>query len=205
MNTDSESHPVLDILDTLETLVEREDALRLGDIVSAFGSTAFVPVLMVMALIVFSPLSGIPFLPTVFGLMIALTAMQMVLERRMLWLPSILLTRKVSSRRFKLALNWLRLPAGWLERRLKPRLVYLTRQPLALIPKLACVLCGLAMPFLELVPFSSSLLAAAVLCFSASFLVRDGVFVIVGGGFIFLALLVIAMIYGGAVVAFLNL
>lgn len=196
-----ESHPVMDILDKLETLGRADHDVKLEHVVQAFGGTAFVPMLMVHALIVLSPLSGIPFLPTLFGLLIALTALQMVLGKRRLWLPGFLLCREVSSGRLLRALTWLRRPADWLDQRAKRRFTFLTGQPLVLIPQLTCVACGTAMPFLEIVPFSSSLLAAAVICFSVSFLVRDGLFVILGGVFVGLALLVLGLVYGGALMA----
>jgi hypothetical protein len=56
-----------------------------------------------------------------------------------------------------------------------------------LLPQMLCVLCGLAMPFLELLPFSSSLLGMAVLLISVGFLVRDGVYTLAGLVFIFIA------------------
>jgi hypothetical protein len=52
--------------------------------------------------------------------------------------------------------------------------------PLSVLPKLVCVLCGAAMPFLELVPFSSSILASAVVLIGLSILARDGLFALLG-------------------------
>jgi hypothetical protein len=43
-----------------------------------------------------------------------------------------------------------------------------------------CLICGLSMPFLELVPFSSSILGMAVLFFATSLITRDGLFVLFG-------------------------
>ena len=101
-----ESHPVMDILDKLEALARAEHDVTLDHVVVAFGQTAFVPTLMVHALIVFSPLSGIPFLPTFFGLLIALTALQLTLGKRRLWLPLVLLRRKrPQSRRHRTSLS----------------------------------------------------------------------------------------------------
>ncbi len=205
MTSQSDSLPVMEIVGRLEQLAAADADVNLRDVIEAFGSTAFVPILMVPALIVFSPLSGIPFLPTFFGLIIGLIALQMTVGRRRLWLPGWLMGREVSSDRLTKALQWLKPSAAWLDRKAKRRLTLLTAQPLVLIPRIACIVCGLAMPFLELVPFSSSFLAAAVLCFSVSFLARDGVFVVLGGVFMAMALGVLVLIYGGAVLAFLPL
>lgn len=205
MTQADESLPVLRIIGRLEQLADADDDVNLGDVILAFGTTAYVPILMVPALIVFSPLSGIPFLPTFFGLIIALIALQMTIGKRHLWLPGFLMRREVSSDRLARALKWLTPAAAWLDRNAKRRLSLLTAQPLILVPRVACIACGLAMPFLELVPFSSSFLAAAVLCFSVSFLARDGLFVVLGGVFMALAVAIILLIYGGAILAMLAL
>ena len=52
------------------------------------------------------------------------------------------------------------------------------------------------MPLLELVPFSSSLLALAVLLMGASLLMRDGLYALLGGGIIGLAAMVPVLVYG---------
>ncbi len=195
----------MDIVAELEHLAASKGNVSLGHVATVFGATAYVPVLIVPALIVFSPLSGIPFLPSIFGLMIALVALQMIIGKRSLWLPTWIMRREVSADQLQKALNWLKPAASWLDRTAKRRFLVLTAQPLVLIPQLACVFCGLIMPFLELVPFSSSLLAAAVICFSVSFLARDGVFVVIGGIFMTLAMGVILAVYGNAALALLSL
>ncbi|MFW6077483.1 MAG: exopolysaccharide biosynthesis protein, partial [Hyphomicrobiales bacterium] len=48
------------------------------------------------------------------------------------------------------------------------------------VPQSLCAAAGALMPVLEFVPFSSSILGAAVLCFSVSLLTRDGLFVVFG-------------------------
>ena len=45
---------------------------------------------------------------------------------------------------------------------------------------LLCFLCGAAMPFLELVPFSSSLLGTAVVIMATALLARDGLLALLG-------------------------
>jgi hypothetical protein len=53
-------------------------------------------------------------------------------------------------------------------------------RPLIFIPQTFCVLSGLMMPFLEFVPFSSSLVGAAVALLAFGMLARDGLFVMLG-------------------------
>lgn len=190
--------PVHQVIDRLDALTQHEE-LELEDILDAFGATAFVPVLMVLALIVVSPLSGIPFLPTFFGLTIGLVSAQMLFGRPRIWLPGFLMRRRLSGARLHGALGRLRRFAGWLDRTARNRLRLLVSPPLDLLPKTACMVCGLAMPFLELVPFSSSILGAAVILFSTGLLTRDGLFALIAYGMMGLAALVPFAVYGGVI------
>ena len=178
-----------EIVDRLSSMADG-DGVTLRELIDTFGPRSFVPALMVPALLVVSPLSGIPVLPTIFGLTIALISLQMALLRRYLWLPDMLTARRINGPALSRAARWLAPVAAWLDRRTRDRLRWMTVLPGSTLPKVLCVICGLAMPFLELVPFSSSILGMAVLLFSMGLLARDGLFVILGGGLMGLAALV---------------
>jgi hypothetical protein len=172
---------------TLVGVIERVEALAqaptvtVREIVEGFGETSFVPALLVPALIVVSPLSGIPLLSTVCGTIIAIIAIQVIVPfRTHLWLPDVLMRRKIASARLVAGLRRIERPAAWIDARADRRLQFLVVPPLALLPQIVCVLCGAMMPFLELVPFSSSILATAVVFFCLSFLARDGLFALAG-------------------------
>lgn len=167
------------VVDRLDAVSHR-DWLTLRDIVEAFGPASFLPLMMVPALLVVSPLSGIPVFSSICGLTIAFIATQLVLNREHVWLPDLLMRRRINGARMHLALERLRGFADWLDRNARDRLSFLVLPPLRLIPELLCVLCGLAMPFLELVPFSSSILGTAVALMAVGFLAADGLFVLFG-------------------------
>ncbi len=162
-----------DIVDDVLALCDTE-RVSVGEMTAAFGGAAFLPALLIPAVIVVSPLSGIPFLPTICGIMIFLVAMQMAAQRRKLWLPGWLCRRSIGTRRLKSGMARVRRLARWLDGHSGRRLTLLTRQPTLTLLYLACAVCGLAMPFLELVPFSSSLLASAVCLMGLAMLTRDG-------------------------------
>lgn len=174
--------PAAALLATLRSLARR-NRVTLGDVVDTFGATAFVPALAVPALVVVSPLSGIPLLPTVCGLAIALIALQMLMGRRTLWLPAALRARSLTGGRLSQGLDRLAPVLGWIDRHARPRWPGLWRFPLAVLPQAACVLCGLAMPFLEIVPFSSTILGLAVTSFALGFLIGDGLLAMAGAAF----------------------
>ena len=187
---------VVDILSRLDDLTS-EPNVEVRQIVKVFGAGGFVPMMLAPALIVVSPLSGIPLLPTVMGLTIALIAGQMVLGRRHVWLPEVLMRRRIGGYRLHRGLARVRGGATWLDGKARNRMRPLVQPPLDLLPKLACMLCGLSMPFLELVPFSSSLLGAAVVLIGAGMLARDGLFALLAAGFIGIAAMVPLLVYGG--------
>ena len=170
-----------EIVARLEALADRP-SVTLGDMLESFGPASFVPALMLPALIVFSPLSGIPFLSSICGLTIAVIAAQMLARRQHLWIPGVLRTRGMSGPRLRSALGRIASAGRWLDRNTGNRLEVLTAQPMASLFTLLCLCAGLAMPFLELVPFSSSILGLSVILISAGFLTRDGVYALAGAG-----------------------
>ncbi|MGZ9811460.1 exopolysaccharide biosynthesis protein [Pseudoroseicyclus sp. H15] len=171
----SDPRSVGDILDRMESSATGETT-ALREVVEALGDASYVPVLFAAALAVVTPLSGIPLFSSLCGILIVLVSAQMLLNRDHLWLPEKLMKREVSSERLKSAVDFMRKPAGFLDRISKPRLKIFVVPPFAWITQAACLLCGAVMPALEFVPFSSSIMGAAVAFFSMGLLVRDGLF-----------------------------
>ena len=181
--------PVGDIVERLDALTSN-DRFTLGGVVETFGQKSFLPVMMVPALLVVSPLSGIPLFSSICGLSIAFIAAQMVLGRDHLWLPDFLMRRAVEGKRAHEAVARLKSVARWLDRHARQRARLFTRRPFRKMLQVLCLLCGAAMPFLELVPFSSSILGATVLLMATALLARDGLFALLGFGTLSAAVLV---------------
>ena len=169
-----------DLLDEVETLTRDSDHPSLRSILDAFGPAGALPAMMLVALIIVSPLSGIPLLSSIGGLTIAGIALQLAAGRDSLWLPGWLRDRTIPRHRLGGAIVRLRPVAAFLDRHSRPRLRLVTIPPLSRVVLLLCALAGLAMPFLELLPFTSSLLALTVTCLGFSLLVRDGLWAVVG-------------------------
>lgn len=175
------------IVDKLARLEGRDD-VRVEDMVKVFGSATFVPFLIIPAILIVSPLSGIPFFSTICGVTIALVAAQMVVRRKHLWLPGWLMKMSISGEALKGALRPVRRIACFIDDHSEPKYRFLNRPPFDLLPAVLCVAAGLVMPMLEVVPFSSSALGLSVLCFSVGFLARDGRFTLAGIGIMAIAL-----------------
>ncbi|MCR8725620.1 exopolysaccharide biosynthesis protein [Frigidibacter sp. ROC022] len=191
IDKDGHAHALAVLLGRLRRIAGPADAddspdarASVRELVETLGPASFTSLLLVPALIVVSPLSGIPFLPTLCGLSIALIALQMSFGRQHIWLPDWILRRTMDRKRFLRALTWLDRPAGWIDSVTAQRLAWLTRLPFRSLLLAACALAGGAMPFLEILPFTSSILASAVVLIALGLLVGDGLAALLGLGFI---------------------
>ena len=168
------------LVSRLEAMADRE-RVSLSEIVRHCGAGSFAPVLLVMALMVVSPLSGIPLFSSFSGTIIAAVSLQMLLRRDEVWLPGFVGRRTVAGYQLRAALGFMRRVADFFDRHTRVnRLQQLVGRRGRLATQALCVVCGAAMPVLEIVPFSSSVLAAAVVCFSLSLLTRDGLLAVFG-------------------------
>ena len=182
--SEASDRPVRDVVDRLERCA-RADRVALGDLVASSSTASFVSAMMVPALLVISPLSGIPLFSSLCGITIALIAAQMLIRRSHLYLPDAVMRRTLPGDKLRGGLERLRGAADFLDRHTrKGRLNQLVGRGGRVVPQALCVMAGAVMPLLEIVPFSSSILGAAVLSFSIALLTRDGVFVLVGIGII---------------------
>jgi hypothetical protein len=151
------------------------------------------PVLLLLpALILVTPLSGIPGLSSLGGLTIALVALQMLLGRSNIWLPDFILRRHLPTARLEWSLDRLDRFAAFIDRRSVARAEWLLAFPGRELVLTSCLLCGLAMPFLEVVPFSATSLAVVVSILASALLVRDGLLVAFGLSGLGLAIFLIA-------------
>lgn len=138
------------------------DKVSLGDLVDAMGPSSMAAVLLVPSLLLVSPLSGVPGASIVGGVTIALISGQIVLRREKVWLPEFVRARTLPGARLRRALAWLRKPArrfdGFAPARPGGGGNAWWTPALALL----CFFMGLGMPMLELVPFSSTIVASLV-------------------------------------------
>ncbi|MCI2394047.1 exopolysaccharide biosynthesis protein [Aliiroseovarius sediminis] len=182
MTTEPETAPdnqIADIVDTIDEIRE-DDETSIGDIVQHLGVASFTPILLFVSLVIVTPLSGVPGLSSICGILIALVSGQLLLGRNELWLPDFITRRRIPGRKLDKALLQLQGPLGWVQEVTTRRLAFLTVPPVSYLLYSICFLCGAAMPFLELVPMTSSLLAAVVALLAIALISRDGVFTLLG-------------------------
>lgn len=176
--TREEDAPLVAAIERLEAT--GDETSTLGELLDGLGSASLGFSLFLPAVIVASPLSGIPGLSSLCGIAIALTAAQMIAQRTHIWLPRFIRCREVTPERRERVLGWLRRPSAWLDHLTRPRLEWLLKPPFVVPLQLACLVGGAAMPFLELVPFTSSIIGISVAFFSVAMITRDGLLALAG-------------------------
>lgn len=162
------------LLIQLERLATEHDPVTLGQVLEALGQRSFAPLLLVAGLILFSPLSGVPGVPTLMGLTILLTSVQMLLLRRHLWLPQWLLRKSISRARYLRVVQWLYRPAASIDRWLQPRLSLLVHRGGSYIIALVSTAIGMALPAMEILPFSATIAGLALTLFGLALVAQDG-------------------------------
>ncbi|WP_420862976.1 exopolysaccharide biosynthesis protein [Algirhabdus cladophorae] len=172
-------HSLSEILDRVIEIAQSE-RISLRQILHTIGDASFAPMLLLPALAVATPLSGIPLFSSLMGVVIVLVASQMVLRREHLWLPDWILRRTIKGHLVRDGFAKVQPVAKWMDARTARRLKLFTHRPLVFVPQLLCLLSGMIMPVLEFVPFSSSILGAGVALLALGMLTRDGVLIILG-------------------------
>lgn len=181
--------PVRAIIARLEQGAHANE-VTLKNLLEAGGTASFVPAIMVPALLVVSPLSGVPLFSTFCGITIAFIAAQMLLQRDHLYIPDVVTRQSVSGERVRAGLVKMHRMADFLDRHThNGRLGRIVRRRGRLLPQALCLVAGVVMPLLEIVPFSSSIIGTAVLCHAVALLTRDGAFVLIGMAIMSLAAL----------------
>ncbi|WP_197911759.1 exopolysaccharide biosynthesis protein [Kineobactrum salinum] len=152
----------------------QQQKVCIGEIIAAVGSRSFAPLLMLIGVLIASPLSGVPGFPTLGAIIVALVSGQMLVGRKHFWLPHWLLARSVPRQRMSEVIRWLRPSARFVDKLLKPRLAVMVNGPGRYMIALTCLLIAGAMPFLELIPFSSSAAGATLSAFGLALVSHDG-------------------------------
>ncbi len=187
-----EPHSATETVEALEDLAENNDRVCIGDVLDEFGKRSFGPFLFVPALIEVTPLGGIPGIPTLLALIIALVAVQLLLGRDHVWLPQLLQRRSVGADQLMKSAQKLEGVAAFLDRWFKGRLKRFTGPQTQKLAAAVVILLCCTVPPLELLPFASSAPMLAIAAFGLAILVRDGLLMLVA-----LALSALAIGLGG--------
>lgn len=184
--TEQADHTLSSLVEQLAERASKGEGIRVATIQEIAGQRFAGPMLFFPAMVVVSPLSLIPTLPTMIAVTVILIAAQIILGRKTIWLPQKLNNASMSPERTLKVVEFMRPAAGWIGKFCKPRLRFLVN-PLGIrLAAAVCVLVALTMPPLEFFPGASTAAGVVIATFGLSITLQDGL----------LLLLALALIYG---------
>lgn len=160
------------------------EKVSVGEIFDEVGNRSFAPALLVPAILLVSPISGIPGVPTIGSIVMLIITVQALIGKDKLWVPDFLRRRKIPSRRLDKALDWLRKPSAWVDRKTERRMAFLTRHPWDQIALVIITIVAMILPFLEILPMVTSVACFAISLFALGIMVSDGLLVLSGYAFV---------------------
>lgn len=188
-----ELHDLSDMLERMEEAAQEKEQVSLGDILDATGRRSFGPLLLLAGLVTLTPLVGdIPGVPSLMGLIVILTAAQLLFHRDHFWLPRWLLDRSVAADKLRKGVGWLQKPARFIDRFLRPRLQGFVQGAGMYAIALVSAAIALMTPAMELVPFSANGAGLVLTAFGLALIARDGL--------LSLAALILAALTAGIIV-----
>lgn len=167
-----------EVLNHLEHSVQGQK-VTIGSLVDELGAHSFASLMLMFALISTSPASSIPGVTAIVAFIEFILVAQIMLGRDCLWLPGFISRKALSTHKLCKGINWLRKPVHFVERFLKPRWVFFVKPPWLYLPLAVILAVTPFMPFMEVIPTSGSIASAAIACFAAGLLTRDGLLAMV--------------------------
>jgi hypothetical protein len=184
MAANQEPHDLEQLLDRIADAARERDRVPLQKILDHVGRRSFGPLLLVGGVVALAPIVGdIPGVPTATGVFVLLVTVQLLFGRKHFWLPRWLLERSAPRDKVCKALEWLRPPARFVDRFLRPRLTVLTRGTATWVVALVSAAIAATMPAMEVIPFAANVAGAALTAFGLALIARDGAMVLLAFAF----------------------
>ena len=182
MTTSSHSSGLHGLIDTLEAMVHDRETVTLGDIVDALGARGHGPIILILAAFMMLPTGMIPFMPTIIGIVMMLTAVEMLIGREGVAIPGRLARFELRGDLLRSALRRAHPATRWLSRWLYPRASHLVTSSLAIVLiAVILILAAGVMAVIGGIPGLPLILCAPALLFGLGLTAGDGL--VVGAGF----------------------
>ena len=168
-----------------------DERVSVDTMLEAVGRRSFGPRVLLAGLVTLSPVGDIPGVPTMVAVLVLLLTTQLLWGRRSFWLPGWLLRKSIARSKMTKSIGWLERPAAFIDRFLRPRLSMFVEGFAVRVIATVSLLISLAMPVMEVIPFSASGAGAALTAFGLGLIARDGlmallalIFTVATGGMI---------------------
>jgi hypothetical protein len=173
-------HAAEELIDEVAKQAERCDEVTLGSLLDELGARSYAPFLILPPLIEFTPLGGIPGVPTALAVAIAVFAVQIIAGVDHIWVPGFVEKRSIEGEKLLTAIDKVRGVAEWVDDHTGERLPWLVGEVPKKVAGVAVLVLCCMVPPLEFVPFASSAPMAAIAMFGLAILARDGVLMLLG-------------------------
>lgn len=180
---DSARHDLEDVIGCLLAITPEDGRLSVAQLMDAIGARSFGPLILVPSMIALSPVGAIPGLPAITSAIVAIFAIQMLLAHRHVWLPRWLKARTIDGAKLERGLIAFRPVARFIDRLLRPRLVFLTRGPFYYAVAAMILAVALVTPILEVIPLGGIPPNAALVAFALAIIAQDGLWALLAFGF----------------------
>jgi hypothetical protein len=150
------------------------ERVSVDDMLGAVGRRSFGPLILLAGLVTLSPIGDVPGTPTLVALLVLLISTQLLWGRSTFWLPGWILRRSVARTTMTKSVGWLERPTRFIDRFLRPRLALFVEGFAVRVIAVVTLLVSLAMPIMEVIPFSASGAGGALTAFGLALIAHDG-------------------------------
>ncbi|WMS41091.1 exopolysaccharide biosynthesis protein [Acuticoccus sp. MNP-M23] len=153
--------------------------VSVNDILERIGTRSFGALLLAPSLLVVTPISGIPGVPTTAAIIIILICLQYLSGRRTIWLPRWILRARIGRARLDRAMETVRPVVRNIDKVVRPRFGFVINRVTFALVALVCAVLAATMPPLEFLPFTATTTALIITLFALSLLARDGLLALI--------------------------
>ncbi len=178
MSNNTES--IKELFDSLFDELEDDKEASIKDVFEAFGDRAYGPFLFVLAVVTISPISAIPGISIVLGVLIMLIAGQYFFKEGAPWIPQKLKDMSMSSNDAQKKLDKVSDYLEKLDKFIMPRMKFAVNKAMRYIAMAVVVGLGLSMIPLAAVPWGVMIPGFAIFFIALAIVARDGLLMICG-------------------------
>ncbi len=171
---DQDPQNLTQVIDATEESTEGNDPVSVGDILGAFAGRIFGPLLIIPGLILITPAGGIPGVPAILGVLVAILAGQRLFGQDHPWVPNRLSNRGIGRDKLLKGFEKIRPWTRRIDKVIKPRLTFLTTGRAEYLAIILALLLGLTIPAVGLIPFAAALPGAGLSLIGLALTARDG-------------------------------
>lgn len=168
-----------DILNELSKKSSGEKT-SVGEIVTAFERKGFGPLLLVPALFLVLPTGAIPGAPILCSIIIILITVQIIFGKKHPWIPKRLKSIHFTNEKLNKGIDFIEPYVKWIDKHTNQRYKWLINPIFERIVAVICLVLGVAIIPLGIIPFAVLLPGLAIGFFALGLAVNDGLLVALG-------------------------